>query len=45
MHILTFYDFPRSIWRSIYSTDLIEYFNKKEKNTEGAKSNFQTNIL
>src|SRR5690606_8558644 len=29
--IFTFYDFAKSIWRSIYSTNLIESFNKKVK--------------
>jgi len=27
--LLTFYGFPKAIWRSIYSTNLIESFNKK----------------
>ncbi|GKU75966.1 hypothetical protein L3i20_v203630 [Paenibacillus sp. L3-i20] len=30
-HILTFYSFPKSIWRSIYSTNVIESFNKQIK--------------
>ncbi|SCL85890.1 Mutator family transposase [Bacillus cytotoxicus] len=28
-HMLTFYSFPKDIWRSIYSTNLIESFNKQ----------------
>ncbi|AZK48853.1 hypothetical protein EIM92_04115 [Paenibacillus lentus] len=30
-HIFTFYSFPEPIWRSIYSTNLIESFNKQIK--------------
>lgn len=30
-HLLTFYSFPKDIWRSIYSTNLIESFNKQIK--------------
>ncbi len=28
-YLFTFYSFPKSIWRSIYSTNLIESFNKQ----------------
>ena len=31
-YLLTFYQFPKAIWRSIYSTNLIESFNKQIKN-------------
>lgn len=30
-YLLTFYSFPKPIWRSIYSTNLIESFNKQIK--------------
>ena len=30
-YLLTFYEFPKDIWRSIYSTNLIESFNKQIK--------------
>ena len=36
----TFYDFPKSIWPSIYSTDLIESFNKKVKKYSKRKEQF-----
>ncbi len=35
-----FYDFPKSIWRSIYSTNLIESFNKKVKKYSKRKEQF-----
>ena len=38
--IFTFYDFPKSIWRSIYSTNLIELFNKKVKKYNKRKEQF-----
>ncbi|MGE6415602.1 IS256 family transposase [Planococcus kocurii] len=38
--IFTFYDFPKSIWRSIYSTNLIESFNKKVKKYSKHKEQF-----
>lgn len=38
--IFTFYDFPKSIWRSIYSTNLIESFNKKVKKYSKRKEQF-----
>ncbi|WP_054707925.1 IS256 family transposase [Bacillus sp. JCM 19041] len=39
-HILTFYDFPKAIWRSIYSTNLIESFNKQLKKYSKRKEQF-----
>ncbi|CAM3933055.1 Mutator family transposase [Mesobacillus zeae] len=39
-YVLTFYDFPKSIWRSIYSTNLIESFNKKVKKYSKRKEQF-----
>lgn len=38
--IFTFYNFPKSIWRSIYSTNLIESFNKKVKKYSKRKEQF-----
>lgn len=38
--ILTFYKFPKSIWRSIYSTNLIESFNKQIKRHVKRKEQF-----
>ncbi len=38
--IFTFYDFPKSIWRSIYSTNLNESFNKKVKKYNKRKEHF-----
>lgn len=38
--IFTFYDFPKAIWRSIYSTNLIESFNKKVKKYSKRKEQF-----
>src|SRR5699024_5464289 len=38
--ILTFYDFPASIRRSIYSTNLIEAFNKEIKRYVKRKEQF-----
>ncbi|MFP7289216.1 IS256 family transposase [Shouchella clausii] len=38
--ILTFYDFPQAIWRSIYSTNLIESFNKQLKKYSKRKEQF-----
>lgn len=40
-HLLTFYDFPISIRRSIYSTNLIESFNKQIKKYSRRKEQFQ----
>ncbi|MED4130752.1 IS256 family transposase [Shouchella miscanthi] len=39
-HILTFYEFPKAIWRSIYSTNLIESFNKQLKKYSKRKEQF-----
>jgi transposase-like protein len=39
-YICTFYSFPPSIWRSIYSTDLIESFNKQNKRYTKRKEQF-----
>jgi transposase-like protein len=39
-HIFTFYRFPKSIWRSIYSTNLIESFNKQIKRYTNPKEQF-----
>lgn len=39
--LLTFYDFPPSIRRTIYSTNLIESFNKQIKNYSRRKEQFQ----
>lgn len=39
-YIFTFYEFPKSIWRSIYSTNLIESFNKKVKKYSKRKEQF-----
>ncbi|MGL4973435.1 MAG: IS256 family transposase [Culicoidibacterales bacterium] len=39
-HLITFYDFPESIWRSIYSTNLIEGFNKQLKRFTKRKEQF-----
>jgi transposase-like protein len=38
--IFTFYSFPKSIWRSIYSTNLIESFNKQIKKYTKRKEQF-----
>jgi len=38
-YILTFYSFPKSIWRSIYSTNLIESFKNKSRNIASVRSN------
>lgn len=38
--LLTFYDFPASIRRSIYSTNLIEAFNKEIKRYVKRKEQF-----
>lgn len=38
--ISPFYDFLRSIWRSIYSTNLIESFNKKVEKYSKRKEQF-----
>lgn len=40
LFIFTFYDFSKSIWRSIYSTNLIESFNKKVKKYSKRKEQF-----
>lgn len=39
-HLLTFYSFPKDIWRSIYSTNLIESFNKQIKKYTKRKEQF-----
>lgn len=39
-YIFTFYNFPKSIWRSIYSTNLIESFNKQIKKYTKHKEQF-----
>lgn len=39
-YLLTFYGFPKAIWRSIYSTNLIESFNKKIKKYTKRKEQF-----
>lgn len=39
-YLLTFYGFPKAIWRSIYSTNLIESFNKKIKKYTKCKEQF-----
>ncbi|AUD13479.1 MULTISPECIES: IS256 family transposase [unclassified Planococcus (in: firmicutes)] len=39
-YIFTFYSFPKSIWRSIYSTNLIESFNKNVKKYSKRKERF-----
>ena len=39
-HLLTFYSFPKAIWRSIYSTNLIESFNKPIKKYTKRKEQF-----
>ncbi|MBE5099593.1 transposase, partial [Priestia aryabhattai] len=35
-----FYSFPKSIWRSIYSTNLIESFNKQIQKYSKRKEQF-----
>ncbi|MDU7096529.1 MAG: IS256 family transposase [Enterococcus faecalis] len=40
-HLLTFYDFPLAIRKSIYSTNLIESFNKQIKKYSHRKEQFQ----
>lgn len=40
-NLLTFYDFPLSIRRSLYSTNLIESFNKQIKKYSRRKEQFQ----
>lgn len=39
-YLLTFYQFPKEIWRSIYSTNLIESFNKQIKKYTKRKEQF-----
>lgn len=39
-YLFTFYNFPKSIWRSIYSTNLIESFNKQIKKYTKRKEQF-----
>ncbi len=39
-YIFTFYSFPKSIWRSLYSTNLIESFNKQIKKYTKRKEQF-----
>ncbi|MFK0554675.1 IS256 family transposase [Enterococcus lactis] len=40
-HLLTFYDFPAAIRRNLYSTNLIESFNKQVKKYSRRKEQFQ----
>ncbi|WP_028545645.1 transposase, partial [Paenibacillus taiwanensis] len=39
-YMFTFYGFPKPIWRSIYSTNLIESFNKQIKKYTKPKEQF-----
>lgn len=39
-YLFTFYSFPKAIWRSIYSTNLIESFNKQIKKYTKRKEQF-----
>lgn len=39
-YIFTFYSFPKPIWRSIYSTNLIESFSKQIKKYTKRKEQF-----
>ncbi len=39
-YLLTFYPFPKTIWRSIYSTNLIESSNKQIKKYTKRKEQF-----
>ncbi|MCT9853138.1 IS256-like element ISBame1 family transposase, partial [Priestia megaterium] len=39
-YLFTLYSFPKSIWRSIYSTNLIESFNKQIKKYSKRKEQF-----
>ncbi|WP_175400679.1 transposase, partial [Paenibacillus sp. KS1] len=39
-YIFTFYSFPKPIWKSIYSTNLIESFNKQIKKYTKRKEQF-----
>lgn len=39
-YLFTVYSFPKSIWRSIYSTNLIESFNKQIKKYSKRKEQF-----
>lgn len=39
-YLLTFYSFPKDIWRSIYSTNLMESFNKQIKKYTKRKEQF-----
>jgi putative transposase len=39
-YLFTFYSFPKPIWRSIYSTNLIESFNKQIKKHTKRKEQF-----
>ncbi|GIN91116.1 hypothetical protein J22TS1_21670 [Siminovitchia terrae] len=39
-YLLTFYAFPKAIWRSVYSTNLIEPFNKNIKKYTKRKEQF-----
>ena len=41
IYLLTFYDFPLAIRKSIYSTNLIESFNKQIKKYSHRKEQFQ----
>lgn len=38
--LFIFYDFPKAIWRSIYSINLIESFNKRIKRYSKRKEQF-----
>ncbi|KIL50601.1 transposase IS905 [Jeotgalibacillus soli] len=44
-HIFTFYSFPKPIWRSLYSTNLIESFNKQIKKYTKRKEQFPHIVL
>lgn len=39
-YLLTFYDFPKSCWQSIYTTNIIEGFNKQIKRMTKHKEQF-----
>lgn len=39
-NLLSFYSFPKALWRSIYSTNLIESFNKQFKKYKKRKEQF-----
>lgn len=43
-NLLTFYDFPKEIWSSIYTTNMIESYNKQLKRSFKKKEQFPTEI-